>query len=430
MAPETIEKDEKKEITEDVAKTDSKPVENASVPQAEKIAAAEESAAEENTAAPKKGISKLAVAIIVALSAVIITSVALIIVMLAGSGANYTEADIGSYAAVAAEKDDVTVDVSGLFDSGFSIELRNRGRCKINLNGEVISGKWSCIDTRLAVSGGGFTYSGYVSDGVMLLENLMNEGISLTLKTDAVSTELLTGRAGKYYIDSFTVNEQMYEGSMLDSVGFGDWYIELDESGSGKALMFSAEESELIWSNDSICCTSGLIIPYTYDDEGIISLDYAGMSAVTFKNDDALDPFTDEGLAGTLSTDTLEVGSLWSGTLSISNHSGEGTLADGVRPVYGFLCKDSAGGNFFEVYETSTRSGTPIISYWVNIDGNSLVPVIGELDGWIFDYWLTANDASVLQMTLENNTLNLIYLYNWQEETCSMNLSLSYAGME
>ena len=377
--------------------------------------------------APKASVSKLAIAVIVALVAVLMTTVILLIVMLGGSSTGYSAEDIGLYNAVSAEKDAVTVDISGLFTDGFSIDLRSRGKCKINLNGELISGKWSCVDNKLTVSGGGVVYTGYISDGVILLENLMNEGISLTLKSDAVSAELLTERAGKYYITAFTVNQQVYEGSMLDTAGFGNWYIELDESGSGKALMFSTEETALVWSNDSISCTSGIILPYSYDD-GTISLDYAGMSAVTFKNDDALDPFTEEGLSGTLKTDALETGSLWSGTLTISAHEGEGTLKDGSIPVYGFLCKDSSGRDFFEIYESSIRSGTPIISYWVEIKDGSLVPVIGEFDGWIYDYWLNTNDASALEMRLSDSALSLLYMYNWQEETCNMNLELAYAG--
>ena len=48
-----------------------------------------------------------------------------------------------------------------------------------------------------------------------------------------------------------------------------------------------------------------------------------------------------------------------------------------------------------------------LLSFWAEIDGNRIVPVIGEEDAWILNIYLDASDADELTFVYENGTLSV-----------------------
>ena len=112
----------------------------------------------------------------------------------------------------------------------------------------------------------------------------------------------------------------------------------------------------------------------------------------------------------------LQLGSRWHGTMELSGHSGKGELENGVSEVWGYL--DSSGDRtYFEIYDFDidlVPEGTelvPKLSYWAEIDGSRIVPVIGEEDAWLLNVYLDESDADELTFVYENGVLAACYFY-------------------
>lgn len=121
---------------------------------------------------------------------------------------------------------------------------------------------------------------------------------------------------------------------------------------------------------------------------------------------------------------TLSVGTCWKGWLRVSNHKGEGCLADGLYPIRGRL-DETEDGAAFELYEEEDRDGeSPILSLYVTLDGNTIQPRIGRHDARFFDIWLDSRDVKAFTLTLENGILSQSYSYNSGQEQCRIEFRL------
>lgn len=88
-------------------------------------------------------------------------------------------ADLGLYSAVKAEYGGAEIAVSDLWEDGISIELKDKGRCEVNVEGEKGSAKWELSDGRFTVKGSGLDCSGTLADGVLILDDVMESGVKL-----------------------------------------------------------------------------------------------------------------------------------------------------------------------------------------------------------------------------------------------------------
>ena len=64
---------------------------------------------------------------------------------LAACGAEEAGSDpnAGLYEAATAEMLGIEVDISDMYEKGFSIELKDKGKCAFNIDGQKGSGKWT-----------------------------------------------------------------------------------------------------------------------------------------------------------------------------------------------------------------------------------------------------------------------------------------------
>ena len=98
--------------------------------------------------------------------------------------------------------------------------------------------------------------------------------------------------------------------------------------------------------------------------------------------------------------------------IEVGNHAGQGELENGSYEVWGVL--DTAGDQlYFELYDNPefAEDSTPYLSYWAELDGDSIVPVIGDKDAWLFDIYLTEDDKDALTFTLNDGVLSAEYFY-------------------
>ena len=134
----------------------------------------------------KKGSGKIVLIVISAVvaMALLVTGAALVVFNFMGKDKVPSDPNAGVYQAVHADMWGVQTDVSGIWENGFSIELMDKGKCKLSVDGKTSNGKWTLDGERFTVSGGGFDSSGTLKDGVLTLENVMDMGLTLTFLRD------------------------------------------------------------------------------------------------------------------------------------------------------------------------------------------------------------------------------------------------------
>ena len=138
----------------------------------------------------KKPMDKKTLFIIGGAALVVILAIVLIAVF-AGKGGNApasTDPNLGVYNATTAEMWGVEMEVSDFWEKGFSIELKDKGKCAMEVDGAKSNGKWTLEDGAFHVKGGGVDCDGTLANGVMTLENVLGMGITLTFEKEGGST--------------------------------------------------------------------------------------------------------------------------------------------------------------------------------------------------------------------------------------------------
>lgn len=138
---------------------------------------------------PKTGIKKFLPFIIaggVVLLAALIGIIVLVSSLLGKGGKVDENADpnLGLYNATMAEMMGFEMGVEDLWANGFSIELMEKGKAKLNIDGTEGKAKWTLEDGAFNVKGGGLDCSGTLENGEMVLENVMDMGVTLTFAKD------------------------------------------------------------------------------------------------------------------------------------------------------------------------------------------------------------------------------------------------------
>ncbi len=101
---------------------------------------------------------------------------------LCACGSSEPDPNAGVYKGTSAEMAGISVDLAEVFGDDFSIELVNKSKAKFNYDGESYNLKWTLDGTTFHAAGGGAELNGTLSDGVMVLENLLDSGINITLE--------------------------------------------------------------------------------------------------------------------------------------------------------------------------------------------------------------------------------------------------------
>ena len=125
--------------------------------------------------------------IVLAALAVIGAIVYLIAGKLGGSGAAVDDAVLGLYTAQKAETAGMSISIKTMWANGFSIELRNKGKAEINVDGTKGSAKWTLDGERFTIKGSGVDCSGTLSNGVLMLEDVMDTGVTIYFTKDGTA---------------------------------------------------------------------------------------------------------------------------------------------------------------------------------------------------------------------------------------------------
>lgn len=173
-----------------------------------------------------------------------------LIVVLGGKGSNTpanADPNLGVYNAVTAEMWGIKMEVSDLWTKGFSIELKDKGKCTLEVDGAKSNGKWTLEDSAFHVNGGGVDCNGTLANGVMTLEDVLGMGVTLTFEKEGGYTAPDGDSNGGSAAGTSALQTQWngtWYGAMLvsDTTGayadipcdFYDAYMVVDVDGSGK----------------------------------------------------------------------------------------------------------------------------------------------------------------------------------------------------
>ncbi len=116
---------------------------------------------------------------------VILASMTVLLIGCGGDDAD--DPNLGVYKAKSAEMAGFKVGVEEVFEDGFIIELKSKGKAHLEADGEDGGTiKWTLDGDKFHAEGGGAELDGTLSDGVMVLENVMDSGMTLYLECDEI----------------------------------------------------------------------------------------------------------------------------------------------------------------------------------------------------------------------------------------------------
>lgn len=132
----------------------------------------------------------------------VMLAMAMMIFLLAGCGKedDSNNPNLGLYTAFTGSMSGIEIEIADVYAGGFTIELKANGKAQLVIDGTTGKGKWTLEGNKFTISGGGFEGEGTLKDGVMILENVMGSGLTVTLVNEAF-LKSLSEDAGEYDFD-------------------------------------------------------------------------------------------------------------------------------------------------------------------------------------------------------------------------------------
>ena len=190
-------------------------------------------------------------------------------------GAN-ADPNLGLYTATTAEMWGMEMGVGDLFGQGFTIELKANGKCALQVDGKKANGKWTLDGADFTVSGG-VDCSGTLSEGVMMLENVLGMGVQLKLVNEAYQApaannagtkdpassasggeanpgaqqggEAMAAQSNEFWIVAYDANGMTYGEDYLKETGMDQTCLTLNDDHTG-SLMLMGDSMPIGWTDD------------------------------------------------------------------------------------------------------------------------------------------------------------------------------------
>lgn len=196
------------------------------------------------------------------------------ILALAACGGTVSDPNAGLYDAVSAEMWGISVEVKEVFEDGFSIELLNGGKAKFNYDGKSYNMKWTLDGDAFHAEGGGAELDGTLSNGVMVLEDVLDSGVTITLVCAALSVAGTGAEAEKTGIEKSDVEKGGVEKSETDNTAparsydwwSGRWYgWRVLYSGTGEYAQYKDKAWDVL-ADIKVNGDKGSIVLWDYEE--------------------------------------------------------------------------------------------------------------------------------------------------------------------
>jgi hypothetical protein len=379
--------------------------------------------------------------------------VALIVVLgiLIGKGGKNNvskDPNAGVWTAVSGEMSGVSLNIADVYSGGFTIELKDKGKCVITIDGTSANGKWTLDDGEFHAEGGGVKLDGTIEGNTMTLENVQDSGLTLTLTKDGASavpdgsgSTAVSGDAGRYVLTKLVSDEIEFNEKDLASMGMGGDYLLLNGDGTGE-MRVGDTVTNITWGDGKVTYNS-MPCPYEHTDDDIVvhmgANDYTYTLETAAKADSEMQGVDASASAASSSAEafvsptvTLDDGSEWYGLQYATNFEGSDS-EDLDDDVWGYLGTDDDGREFLELYDKEDYQDTdesPILSIWVKRSDTRLDADIDDTAGdcWLYDMDLTPDENEGLSSDLENGMLTLTCRYVTDKFSCDLTFFLRELG--
>lgn len=107
-----------------------------------------------------------------------------------------SDPNVGVWKVEYAEMWGFETDIKDVFEKGFTIELLDKGKCKLNIDGTEGNGKWALENGVLTIKGGGLDTSGTLKDGLLTLEDVLGTGLKLTFRKEGAQGSIGSTNGG------------------------------------------------------------------------------------------------------------------------------------------------------------------------------------------------------------------------------------------
>ena len=181
-----------------------------------------------------------------------------------------TDPNAGLYTASTVEMMGFEIDAGDAFESGFTIELKDGGKCSLAVDGKKANGKWTLNGTTFHVEGGGLKCDGTLENGVMELIDVMGMNVTLLTETATApakakaSTPAASGNSGNSLvgvweeIDIDNIYTFNADGTGSEYYDGNTWDMEWTLDGNILTMDFfdaGIEEYEIILDGDTLIVT-------------------------------------------------------------------------------------------------------------------------------------------------------------------------------
>lgn len=107
--------------------------------------------------------------------------IAMVLILAAGCAPANAEY-LGTWTATQAQILGADTDISQIFGSGFTLELKGDGTCKLTVDGLAITEKWKIEGDTITLSGDEFECTGQLNGNRMVLNNMMDLNLNVLLE--------------------------------------------------------------------------------------------------------------------------------------------------------------------------------------------------------------------------------------------------------
>ena len=392
----------------------------------------------------------------------------IIVTMISGSirtgKPNAGDPNQGTWEAAYAEVGGSVTQVEDAFGSGFLMNLNDKGKCVVTVDGTKSYGKWTLNGGAFQLDCGGLNCTGTLQDEILTLNDVQGQGVTLYfVKSGSTMQQPLDGDSmtqgttagsdtdvGIYVLESASDSEYTLSKEELALVDMEDFYIELRADGTGETYMEDFVTFQ--WKDGNFYALTDPDTPaMTYTREGdLLTIEFDGMTMV-FKRSDTkpeIDPALldggDDEYDGPDEPDppyTYDDGNTyadlgntnWYGWFRMENYKNvpnRDYFDTDTYDCWGYIGESEDGSHYFEVYRDGMPDD-PVITMWVNVYDDHIEPILDGND-WVLDQNITESDAYKFNLYPYNDNISL-FMYDYEGDdgtACAVSFYMRLDGTE
>ena len=379
----------------------------------------------------------------------------IIVTMISGSirtgKPNASDPNQGTWEAAYAEVGGSVTQVEDAFGSGFLMDLNDKGKCVVTVDGTKSYGKWTLNGGAFQLDCGGLSCTGTLQDEILTLNDVQGQGVTLyfvksgstmqqPLGGDKMTQDAAAGSdtdVGIYVLESASDSEYTLSKEELALVDMDAFYFELRADGTGETYM--DEFVSFQWRDGNLYPLTDPNTPaMTYTREGdLLTIEYNGMTMIFKRSDtkpeidpallnggDDFDPDDGDGPNEPDPPYSYDDGNTyadlgntsWYGWFRMENYKNvpnRDYFDTDTYDCWGYIGESEDGSHYFEVFRDGMPDA-PVITMWVNVYDDHIEPILDGYD-WVLGQNITESDAYKFNLYPYNDSISL-FMYDYEGE--------------